>query len=136
MKNCELHLFCSMEFIEKFIKFGIVGLLGMCVDFFITWLCKEKFRFNKYLANSLGFSVAVVNNFFWNLKWTFHATGSNTTSYFERFVLFSLIGLGLNNLFIFLFNDKLGVNFYIAKFLAIVCVFIWNFAANDFFNFH
>ena len=121
---------------EKFFKFGVVGLLGMCVDFFITWFCKEKLRFNKYIANSLGFSFAVVNNFYWNLRWTFQATGNHTTSYFERFVLFSLIGLGLNNLFIFLFNDKLGINFYISKAMAVVCVFVWNFAANDIFNFH
>jgi len=125
-----------MELIQKILKFGAVGILGMCVDFFVTWLCKEKLRFNKYIANSLGFSIAVVNNFFWNLRWTFHATGVNTTSYFERFVLFSVIGLGLNNFFIFLFNDKLGINFYVAKFLAIVCVFIWNFSANNYFNFH
>lgn len=124
-----------MELFEKFLKFGAVGILGMCVDFFITWLCKEKFRFNKYVANSLGFSIAVVNNFYWNLRWTFHATG-NTTSYFEKFVLISVIGLALNNLFIFLFNDKLGINFYVAKAMAIVCVFLWNFSANDLFNFH
>jgi len=128
-------LFCSMDMIQKVLKFGAVGLLGMCVDFFITWLCKEKFRFNKYIANSIGFSVAVVNNFYWNLRWTFQAAGNNTASYFIRFVLFSLIGLGLNNLFIFLFNDKLGINFYISKAMAIVCVFIWNFSANNYFNF-
>jgi len=125
-----------MDMIQKILKFGVVGILGMCIDFFITWLCKEKFRFNKYIANSLGFSIAVVNNFFWNLRWTFQATGNNTTSYFIRFVAFSVIGLGLNNLFIFLFNDKLGINFYIAKAMAIVCVFAWNFSTNNFFNFH
>ena len=125
-----------MDTVQKVLKFALVGLSGMCVDFFITWLCKEKFRFNKYVANSLGFSIAVINNFFWNLRWTFHATGSNTSSYFLKFAMFSVIGLGLNNLFVFLFNDKLGINFYIAKAMAIVCVFIWNFSANNFLNFH
>jgi putative flippase GtrA len=124
-----------MDFIQKMAKFGVVGLLGMCVDFFITWLCKEKLRINKYIANSIGFSVAVVSNFFFNLRWTFQATG-NTTSYFIRFVLFSLIGLALNNLFIFLFNDKLQINFYISKAMAVFCVFMWNFSANNYLNFH
>ena len=31
-----------MDFIFKFLKFGVVGILGMAVDFLITWLCKEK----------------------------------------------------------------------------------------------
>ena len=63
--------------ILKIFKFGIVGLSGMAIDFFITWLCKEKLSLNKYIANSLGFSVAVVNNFFLNYYWTFQKNNSN-----------------------------------------------------------
>jgi putative flippase GtrA len=125
-----------MELIQRIIKFGLVGTFGMFLDFFITWLCKEKLRFNKYIANSLGFSIAVVSNFFLNLRWTFQAAGTNTASYFIRFAIFSLIGLGLNNLCVFLFTDKLGINFYLSKVMAILCVFIWNFSANNYLNFH
>ena len=125
-----------MDFLDKAFKFGIVGLAGMCIDFLITWLCKEKLRINKYIANSLGFSCAVVNNFYFNLRWTFHADSANSASYFTRFLIFAVIGLGLSNLFVFLFNDKLSINFYVSKLMAIACVFVWNFLTNDFFNFH
>ncbi len=120
----------------KIVKFGLVGLLGMVIDFFITWICKEKLRLNKYLSNSLGFSVAVVNNFFLNYYWTFNRSDNNIKVDLIRFILFALIGLGLNNLFLFLFNGKLKVPFYAAKALAICCVFAWNFTTNYFFNFH
>ena len=117
-------------------EFGLVGLLGMCIDFFVTWLLKEKFRINKYIANSTGFICAVISNFFLNLEWTFNAEGQNTDVYFLKFLLIALAGLGLNNLFIYLLNGKLRLNFYIAKLLAVVLVFGWNFAANNYFNFH
>ena len=125
-----------MEFLQKIGKFGIVGFIGMCVDFLITWLLKEKLRINKYIANSIGFTCAVINNFFLNLKWTFHTGGPNVNIYFVKFILISVIGLGLNNMFIYLFNDRLSINFYVSKALAVVCVFVWNFAANNYFNFH
>ena len=125
-----------MEFLEKIGKFGIVGFIGMCVDFLITWLLKEKLRINKYIANSIGFTCAVINNFFLNLKWTFHTGGPNVNIYFVKFILISVIGLGLNNMFIYLFNDRLSINFYVSKALAVVCVFVWNFTANNYFNFH
>jgi putative flippase GtrA len=125
-----------MEFLEKIGKFGIVGFIGMCVDFLITWLLKEKIRINKYIANSIGFTCAVINNFFLNLKWTFHTGGPNINIYFIKFILISIIGLGLNNMFVYLFNDRLSINFYVSKALAVVCVFVWNFAANNYFNFH
>ena len=43
--------------IQQFIKFCVVGGSGVFIDFGITYLCKEWLRLNKYLANSLGFSV-------------------------------------------------------------------------------
>ena len=126
-----------MEFLTKVLKFGIVGFIGMCLDFLVTWLLKEKLRLNKYLANSLGFTCAVINNFYLNLKWTFQVGGNQGTNvYLVKFILISIIGLGLNNSFVYLFSDRLKINFYVSKMLAVVCVFIWNFSANNYFNFH
>lgn len=124
-----------MEFFEKVLKFGIVGFIGMLVDFLVTWLLKEKLKINKYMANSLGFTCAVINNFYLNLKWTFQATG-NTNIFFIKFILISVVGLALNNMFVYLFNERFSVNFYVSKVLAVVCVFAWNFTANNYFNFH
>ena len=39
----------------KFIKFLIVGVSGLIIDFGLTYLCKEKIKLNKYLSNSIGF---------------------------------------------------------------------------------
>ena len=60
-----------MQLLIKFLRFGIVGTTGMVIDFSITWLCREKLHFNKYIANTLGFSFAVINNFILNRVWTF-----------------------------------------------------------------
>lgn len=108
----------------------------MAIDFGLTWIFKEKFKFNKYVANTIGFSVAVINNFLLNYFWTFNS-GNKHGAYvfFIKFIVFALIGLGLNNLLIYLLNEKLSVKFYLSKFLAIGCVFLWNFSANNYFNF-
>lgn len=126
-----------MEFLKKVTKFGIVGFIGMAIDFLVTWFLKEKLRLNKYVANSLGFTCAVINNFYLNLMWTFKVSGSHSSNvYFIKFVLISVIGLGLNNTFVYLFSDRLSINFYLSKVLAVACVFVWNFSANNYFNFH
>jgi len=125
-----------MEFLIKMAKFGVVGFIGMCVDFLVTWLLKEKMRINKYVANSIGFTCAVINNFYINLKWTFQVSGQNTNIFLIKFLLISIVGLGLNNMFVYLFNERLSLNFYVSKALAVLCVFAWNFSANNYFNFH
>ncbi len=125
-----------MNLLQKFIKFGIVGMIGMCIDFGLTWFLKEKIRINKYVANACGFSLAVVNNYLLNRFWTFHSNSKNWGAELGLFVLFSLIGLLLNTLFIGLFNGKFQIPFYLAKLMATGLVFIWNFTSNNYFNFH
>jgi putative flippase GtrA len=115
-------------------KFGIVGLLGMVVDFGITFLLKEKVRINRYVANALGFSCAVLSNFTLNRAWTFGSHAANVEGQLLRFLLVSLVGLGLNTLIIFLLTRR-GLNFYLGKALAILIVFVWNYSANAYFTF-
>ena len=124
----------AYPFLVKVFRFAMVGLSGLVLDFAVTWLLKEKARANKYLANSCGFIVAVINNFTWNRLWTFESQQLWWPE-MSKFVFFALIGLLLNNLLILLFHEKWGMKFYPAKALAIICVFVWNFGSNFFFNF-
>lgn len=124
------------EILLKLLKFGIVGVSGTAVDFGLTWLCKEKLRFNQYLANSIGFGCAVVSNYILNRVWTFHSHDPSVASEFSKFLLASLIGLALNNTIIYLLNERYRVNFYFSKLVATGVVMIWNFWANYTFTFH
>lgn len=122
--------------ILKIVKFGIVGMSGIFVDFSITWILKEKAKLNKYVSNAAGFSTAVVSNFFLNYIWTFKGAAVSVAGAFWLFFIISLAGLLLNTGFIYLMHEKKKVNFYLSKLIAIALVFCWNFSANYFFNFH
>lgn len=119
----------------RFVRFGIVGASGMLVDFGVTWLCKEKLRWNKYLSNSLGFVLAATNNYLWNRLWTFESESTEVAREYISFFVIALIGLGLNNLIIFLLHDKLHWNFYWSKLIAVGIVTLWNFGMNYVFTF-
>lgn len=121
--------------ILKFLKFCVVGFSGMVVDFGATWLCKEKSGWNKYVSNSLGFILAATNNYLWNRLWTFQSTNTNIPVEYGKFFLISIIGLGINNLVVYLLHGKMKLNFYLAKIFAIGVVTIWNFTMNYFFTF-
>lgn len=119
----------------KFIKFSIVGFSGLLVDFGITWICKEKFKLQKYLANSLGFITATVTNFYLNRIWTFSNNNPAIVFQFGKFALISIIGLIFNNLILFVLNEYFKIKFYLAKLIAIGMVVFWNFFANYYFTF-
>lgn len=117
----------------KFIKFGLVGFSGLLIDFSVTWLLKEKLRLNRYLANSTGFALAASSNYFLNRAWTFHSHNEQVLIEFSSFILIALIGLVINNSFLYFFEKRFS--FYFSKFLAIAVTTLWNFMANYLFTF-
>lgn len=114
----------------KFVKFGVVGCSGMIVDFGVTYLLKEKAKLNKFLSNSAGFVLAATNNYIWNRLWTFHSKNEDIPVEYLSFFIISLIGLGINNLTIYLLADRLKWNFYFSKLCATAVVMVWNFTMN------
>ena len=124
-----------MDFIVKFFKYGLVGLSGVFVDFAFTWICKEIFKLNKYIANSIGFTVAASSNYILNRVWTFASKSEEIALEYSLFIGISIVGLLLNNYLIYILNDKFKLNFYLAKVFAIGAVTVWNFLANYFITF-
>ena len=119
----------------KFIKYCVVGISGVIVDFLITWLLKEKLHLNKYIANTIGFISAATSNYILNRIWTFESDNPRIAGEYFSFFVISLIGLGLNNMIIWLCADKMKLNFYFSKLVAIGFVTLWNFVMNYLFTF-
>lgn len=122
-------------FFLKFIKFCIVGFSGVFVDFGTTFICKEYFRIQKYVANSMGFALAATSNYFMNRLWTFHSNNPNIALEFTRFFIIALIGLCINLLIIWAMSGKFKVNFYLSKLVATAVVTFWNFLINAYYTF-
>ena len=124
-----------MNLLIKFIKFGVVGFIGLIIDFSITWILKEKLKVNKFIANGAGFATAATVNYFINRVWTFQSDNPDIKAEYFSFIIVSVIGLGINSLALWFFIKKFKLNFYVAKLLAIGITTIWNFGANLLFTF-
>lgn len=121
--------------IWKFIKFCLVGTLGLGIDFGFTYLLKDKLSLNRYLANSSGFSLAVVSNYFLNKYWTFQDTSPEIFLQAQQFTAIAIVGLIINNQVLYLLHQRKKHNFYVSKLGAIIVVVLWNFFANYFYTF-
>ena len=119
-----------MIIISKFLRFLVVGLSGMIIDFTITFICKEKLKLNKYVSNSLGFSIAAVSNFYWNKHWTFDSNNSDFSTEFYWFMGISIISLFIYNSIVWIGINRMKINFYISKLMGIFVITFWNFFAH------
>ena len=117
-------------FILKFLKFGVVGFSGVFVDFGVTYLFKEIIKINKYVSNAIGFICAATSNYILNRIWTFQSENADVATEYGKFMLVSVIGLGINSLTLYILTDKLKWSFYLSKIFAIGMATLWNFFAN------
>jgi putative flippase GtrA len=119
----------------KLTKFGVTGLLGMVIDFSVTYLLFEKIGLNPLFASGMGFSIAATNNYFINSIWTFGKKYAIEKSKFFKFFIISFLGLVLNYMMLLLLTSYTDINFYLCKVITVGIVFIWNFIANYTFTF-
>ncbi len=114
----------------KLVKFSVVGGSGLVVDFGLTYLAKEKFGINKYVANAIGFAMAATTNFFLNKHWTFDDTSPEVLNQYTFFFIIALVGLALNQIILYVLHHYFRANFYLAKLVATGLVVFWNFIMN------
>lgn len=124
-----------MELIFKILRFGVVGFSGVFIDFGLTYLFKEKFKVQKFVANGIGFMVAASSNYFLNRIWTFKSSNPQIFAEFTDFILVSLAGLTINSLVLWMLNNKFKLPFYLSKLIAIIVTTFWNFIANYLYTF-
>ena len=82
---------------ERFLKFAIVGVIGMVVDLSTLTATRELLGVPLTLAVAIGFTLAVISNFTWNRLWTFPESRQRPIqSQLAQFVIINVIGLGIN----------------------------------------
>jgi len=85
-------------FVQKFLKFGVVGGLGFVINFSLFRVFKGTFKDLPYnisiinwIANALAAEISIVSNFTWNNLWTFSKEKITSISQLiKKFVTFNL----------------------------------------------
>ncbi len=119
--------------VKRFLQFGLVGSSGLLVDMGVLYLLFDGLGWGLTRSAVLAAELAIVNNFIWNDRWTFREFSQRQRQRrktLKRFLKFnSICGLGLvlKILILNVFFNQLSLNAYIANFLAIALVTLWNF---------
>ena len=115
-------------------KFVIVGGLAFVIDYVTLIICKEVFHLNTLLSAAIAFTVSVIVNYILSVKWVFDVNKNNSEKRnFIIFIIFSIIGLGLTELIMWLGTDVMGISYLIIKIIATVIVMVFNFITRKLF---
>lgn len=117
--------------LTRVVRFGAVGLTGVAINLLIVQLLYGQLHWAAFLASAIAVEVSVVNNFFWNNRWTFAQTTISPIR-FVRFNLASLGGLVITSVVFAALVQWLAVHYILADLIAIGAATSWNFAASVF----
>lgn len=156
--------------VRQFMKFAVVGGSSTVIDVGLHWLLMfgihvdgrplgqvfgetliagipTVFQFAKDAPAAavpvfkiVSASIAIVNSFIWNRRWTFRIEGPEEWGrHFRKFVIVALTGMALNTLITTGFNNVIPGHalrsWGIATAIATVMVAFWNFAGQKFWAF-
>ena len=119
---------------KQFGKFAIVGTTAFVIDYATMVLLTELFGVPYMASTTIGFIVSVVFNYFASMHFVFtHRDEISRRREFTIFVVLSTIGLGLNDVLMYVGVDLLGFDYRIFKVLATMMVTVYNFITRKIF---
>jgi dolichol-phosphate mannosyltransferase len=122
--------------IGRFVRFMLVGLSGLAVDMGSLYLLFDVLGFGLTRSAIIAAEFGILNNFVWNDLWTFKDLSKHqrqrrkVLKRLAKFNIICLMGLILKILLLNVLFNGLHLNAYVANFLAIIAVSVWNFWIN------
>lgn len=123
-----------MKIIKQLLKFGVVGGVAFIIDYSVLFICTEFLEIYYLLSSLISFSVSTVFNYIASTQWVFDVNQEKSKQKnFVLFIVFSVIGLGLNQLIMWFGVDILHVYYMLVKIGATTIVMVFNFITRKMF---
>lgn len=122
------------KLIAQFMKFGIVGVLAFIIDYGLMILLTEAFGVPYLASTTISFIVSVIFNYVASMRYVFKRKDDmSRRREFIIFVALSVIGLVINDVFMWLMTDQLFIDYRFSKIVVAFIVAVWNFVTRKIF---
>lgn len=122
------------KLISQILKFGVVGGAAFVIDYGLLFLLTEYLNIHYLVSGMISFSVSVIFNYILSVFWVFNIRKKrNVKKEFILFIVFSILGLGINQIIMWLLVEKIGYYYMLAKIAATIIVMVYNFITRKFF---
>lgn len=119
-------------FAKHAFKYYLVGASGILVNLGILFVLTEYGELWYLLSSTIAIYVSITSNFLLNKSWTFRDTIIKQRSFlmYGKFIGVSLVGMGIQLGFNYMFVEKLSVYYLLAALISIMIASSVNFVLN------
>lgn len=114
----------------QLLRYTVVGGVAFLVDFGSLFLLTDGLHIHYLQSAAIAFLLGLTTNYLLSVNWVFGRRNVSRRSVeFGIFAAIGIAGLGLNELFIWLFTERVGFHYLVSKMCSTALVFLWNFFA-------
>lgn len=125
--------FSKNKLLSQLLRYGVVGGIAFLVDYGSLWALTEWVGLHYMLSAAIAFVLGLACNYVLSTLWVFGESRiRNPWAEFLAFAVIGVVGLGLNELIMYLCQGVLGIHYMLGKIISTVIVFFWNFLARRF----
>ncbi len=117
----------------QLIRYTFVGGFAFTVDFTSLYLLTSFIGIHYLVSAAIAFLLGLAINYKLCILWVFDKRSVKSKR--TEFIIFSvvgLIGLGFNEIFLWLFTEILNYHYLYSKLLSALIVYMWNFFARKY----
>ena len=111
----------------EIVRFAIVGGASFIVDYALLYICTEWLGIHYLYSAAISFTVSVIVNYWLCVIFVFTGAGKQTGRQAALFIGSSIVGLGINQVCMWMFVEKFGLHYMLAKIGATFIVMFWNY---------
>lgn len=117
----------------QFLKFGLVGVLNTVIAY-VVYLFFIMVGIHYMFSNLIGFTVSVINSYYWNSRYVFKVDGQRAwwKTLAKTYISYAGTGIVLSSLLLFLWVDVFGIMEEVAPLLNLLFTVPINFVVNKF----
>lgn len=114
-------------------RYLFVGGAAFIVDFISLFILTDFFGIYYLISAAIAFILGLIANYFLSIGWVFNKRKlSKRHIEFGVFALIGIVGLGLNEVFIWFLTEDLQIYYLMSKIFAAVIILFWNFFARKY----
>ena len=121
------------KLIRQMLRFAVVGLSAFALDY-VLFVVLHMLGMSYLIANIISYTLSTVYNFVLSMRFVFSGKSSQTRlQQFVIFLVLGFIGLGLNELYLWLLVDFAHITPMVSKLIAAFLVTVFNFITRKIF---
>lgn len=125
--------FLQSKLFVQVLRFGVVGGLAFLIDSSLLYILTEYAHVYVLYSSVISFIVSLIFNYVMSIFWVFDVKKKQGFKEIVLFVVLSTVGLGINQLVMYLGVEVIHIYYMICKVLATFIVMVYNFITRKIF---